>query len=163
MRKGLLTAFILSMLVFVLLNFLFWIIGYAIVGTLDSQIDYISTEPRIILVRLVYPIAGYPWEIIEGAANTTFDGIRVMLIGYFLSLIISSIVAGLAAGDLGNAFFAWALVCVVSVILALIGFDLFTSDLQSEAYDIIFAGIIHLILFGLLALLVAQIARRPEK
>ncbi len=163
MRKGLLTAFFLGLIVFILLNFLFWIIGYSIVGTLDAQINYIATEPRTLLVRLVYPIAGYPWEIIENAANTSFDGIRVMLIGYFLSLIISSIVVGLTAGELGTAFFAWALVCIVSIILALIGFDLFTSDLESAAYDIIFAGIIHLILFGLLALLVAQIARRPEK
>ncbi|MFX1237531.1 MAG: hypothetical protein ACFFAS_05540 [Promethearchaeota archaeon] len=160
MRKTLYNAFVLSLFAFFLLNFLFWIMGFSLEGELDPQFRFTNEEPRYFLVRLVYPMILYPWELIEMAMTSDINGTVVMMTGYFISLIISAIVAGLAAGRIWHAIGGWALTCVFCMILAFSGVDLLVDTLEYGVIDIFLSGFVNFLLFGLLSLFFALLANK---
>ena len=171
MKKSLGTALILSLLVFVMLNFLFWIIGYSMEGTLESQFDIIANYPGWIIVKLFYPMARFPWTFLDLASQTSSDGLKVIYIGYLFSLIIASIVAGLTAGDIPNAIGGWSItgvVCILLVIVAVyeeyvrwLGYE-FLGTLEEVIVEIIVSGILNIIIFGCVAVLIALIVGKSK-
>ncbi len=65
MKHSLFRAFLFSLLVFLALNFLFFIIGYAVANILDFPLGRIADHPTHSIHVITYPVQWFPWELIE--------------------------------------------------------------------------------------------------
>jgi len=65
----------------------------------------------------MYPISWYPWVLIDRIIVTSVIGIKIMYIGYFISLITASIIAGLIGGSVVKSVGGWTLTLMTCMVL----------------------------------------------
>ena len=164
MKKSLGRAFIFSLLVFLALNFLFYIIGYSIAGMVDLLLDRIAAHPTHVIYLMIYPSQYFPWEILSSFSNVGTLGFQILFLGGFISFIIAAIVAGLIGGDIGKSFGGWILAVICSMLLfitiiAIDEFNLnyisFTATLVDGIVILAIAGAVNGLIFGALVILIA--------
>ncbi|KKK41602.1 hypothetical protein LCGC14_1983720 [marine sediment metagenome] len=117
MKTSILRAFLFSLIVFFILNFLFTFIGNAIYQSLDYEITRFGDHPTFVLFRLMFPIHWYPWVLIDRIIVTLEVGIRIMYIGYFISIVIASIISGLFGGSVVKSVGGWILTSITCMLL----------------------------------------------
>ena len=91
MKTSLVRAFLFSLIVFFILNFLIAIIGYAVADLMSLELSKYQTHPTFFIYRLVYPIGYFPWDLlIIGIPHASF-GFKIIYLGIFISLVESGI------------------------------------------------------------------------
>ncbi len=178
MRKSAGMAFIISLVILLLLNFLFYIIGMSMDGgnKLSDDLNLVSDNFTWLLWRLAQPSTAFPWEIAGDWMERPFvtDGDKLRYIMMILIMIFAAIAAGLMGGDITNAVIGWVItmvVCIVMVTIAASQSQLVcswvTSQSSAEFSDavvwIIVKGVVNMILFGIVAALVALVVGRSKK
>jgi len=168
MKKSLGRAFIFSLLLFFVLNFLFTIIGNAIYQSLDYEFTRFAEHPTFIIFRLMFPIHYYPWDLVNLIIITTEIGIKIMYIGFFISIIIASIIAGLTGGSFFKSLGGWILTSITCMLLFVIilviddynlGF-FFSSNLGEAIVTMIITVGANLLVLSALTALIALIKGR---
>jgi hypothetical protein len=171
MKRSIGRAFLFSLVAFVLINLLFLIIYYYIAPIIDISdlFDLFANYPGMIIQRLFQPLRWFPWDFFIQNVDTAA---RVLYIGEFLSLIIASIIAGLAGGDMKNAIVGWILTMIFSIVIFIITFFLGSSylvfycgscDLLEAIITVTIKGIVHILIFGCITLLTALMIGRGKK
>ncbi len=174
MRKSISLAFILSLIFFLILNFLFYIIGNAIEGSLETEFNYISNNPLYILYRLNQPMAHFPWDIAEWINDSGFsDGDRLRFGLMIVAIVGAAIIAGLTGGSIKNALIGWVITCIVSIVMLYIAvyyveiiyhliWGSYGASFNEVALKLFITGIFNTALYGLLVALVALIAGKSK-
>ncbi len=167
-------AFLLSLTVFVGLNFVFTIVYYALGDGFDVLFNTIEGAPLMILFYLFGSIICTPsiifnWTIAQpflGNFNILF---LILGLGYLISPIIAAILAGRFGESKGQCFGGWILTSVISVIPIIIGAYLNTtfqntlstfylwSSLNSILIYSIISCVINIFFYGFFALLISKI------
>ena len=164
MKKSLGRAFIFSFLVFILLNFLFYIIGYSIAGMVDIVLDRIAAHPSHAIYLMVNPAQYFPWEILSLFSSTGILGFQIRYLGGFISYILAAIIAGLMGGDIGKSFGGWILsvICSIVLFIVIMGVDdynlsyiSFTSTFVEGIVVVAIASAVNALIFGALVILIA--------
>ncbi|MBN1801286.1 MAG: hypothetical protein JW891_07255 [Candidatus Lokiarchaeota archaeon] len=176
MKKSAGIAFIISLVVLLLLNFLFYIIGMSLDDTLSSDLNLVSNNFTWLLWRLAQPSTAFPWEIagdwMEFPGVTDGDKLRYVMM--ILIMIFAAIAAGLTGGDISNAVIGWVITMIVCIVMVTIAASQsqvvcywVTSRSSTQFSDavvwIIVKGIVNMILFGIVAALVALVVGRSKK
>jgi hypothetical protein len=172
MKKSMVRAFIFSLIVFVVINFLAVIIGYSIDEIIDLEVDRFGDYPAFIPYRMFYGAGYFPWIHLEKYAEAASTGLKFVYMGLFISLIISSIIAGLTGGDLLKAIGGWILTCITCMIMFAILFlsvdylwGYYCSACTTAEATLIRASIhvlVNLMIFGALAGFIALIIGRSS-
>ena len=169
MERSLFRAFIFSLIVVIALNFLFYIIGYSILGTLDIQFTRASSHPTYIVLWLTYPYTWFPWELIIDAMTrdpSIHIGLIIMDIGLVASLAVGSIVAAIFGGDFSKSLGGWvltSLTCVAALFIIVIidSFNLswicWPCELGEAMVYILVVGVVNLLIFSGITLLTVLI------
>jgi hypothetical protein len=169
MEKSLVRAFLFSLLVFLVLNFLFFIVGYSIAGLIDLPLDRIANHPTHSIYLLTYPCRFFPWNIIEYFLSSSSPGLKILYLGGFISFVVAAIVAGLMGGDIGKSFGGWILtsLCYTGLFIFMITIDSFNLDYicfactYTEAVvEVLIACIVNMLIFSALVLLIALLKGR---
>lgn len=170
MKTSLVRAFLFSLIIFFILNFLIAIIGYAVGGLIDLELSKYQTYPTTFFIyRLVYPIGYFPWDLIIYGIQTGSIAFKVVYLGIFISLVVASIIAGLFGGDALRALGGWALTMIISVLLLIIissieiyyiGIYCFGCDLGQAVITALVLFLVNLLIFGALAALIAYLRGR---
>jgi len=164
MKKSIGRAFIFSFLVFIALNFLFYIIGYSIVGMVDLLLDRIAAHPTHVIYLMTFPSKFFPWEILSEFISAGTFGFQLIYLGGFISFIIAAIIAGLMGGNIGKSFGGWIFTIICSillfiVIIAIDDFNLnyinFTATLIDGIVILAIAGAINGLIFGAIVIIIA--------
>jgi len=165
-------AFIFSLLIFFILNFLFWIIGYGVADLLDLQIARIKQSPTHVILELVYPMGMFPWEAVGRSIASTGIGFKIFYIGFVISLSIASIVAGLFGGSIVKALAGWYLTSIICILLFIIVFLIDISNLNYYCFgcsmtdgiiQVLIIGLVNMLIFGVLTFLIALFKGRSSK
>ncbi|MFX1417604.1 MAG: hypothetical protein ACFE9N_01655 [Promethearchaeota archaeon] len=172
MKTGLVRAYLFSLITFFILNFLITIISYSIVGLLiDLELPRYSTHPVFVFFRLIYPMLFFPWDLLILGANQALIGFMVFYFGFFISLIVASVVAGLMGGDIVKSVGGWILTSItcilVFIIIALIdsivlAFVCFSCTFEEVMVQVIIHGLINILLFGVLTAFIAMLKGRSS-
>jgi len=117
-------SFLLSLVIYVGINFLFLIIIRLISGTLDSLFSALGMAPLLILYYLFGPITVFPSSSIGAIVSFSPFVLSVLLagIGYLIAPLLAAILSGVVAESKGEAVGGWLLTAVISagmIILAL--------------------------------------------
>jgi len=167
MEKSLSRAFIFSFIAVIALNFLFYIIGYSILGTLDIHFTRASSHPTYIVLWFTYPYTYFPWELVIDAMTrdpSIHIGLIIMDIGLIASLAVGSIVAAIFGGDFSNSLGGWlltSLACIIAI-LVIIFVDPFNiswtchysgCEIGYTVILVIIKGLVNLLIFGGITLL----------
>ena len=169
MKKSLGRAFIFSLLVFLALNFLFYIIGYSIAEMLDNVVDRIADHPTHSIFLLIYPSKNFPWELLNDFIIVGSLAFKIYYLGGFISFIIAAIVAGLKGGSIGKSFGGWVLTVICSILLFIViitidDFNLdyisFTATLVDGIVIVVIAGAVNALIFGAIVIIIAFIKGR---
>ncbi|MHA2006896.1 MAG: hypothetical protein ACXABO_02765 [Promethearchaeota archaeon] len=118
-------SFLLSLVAFVGLNFVFSLLYYVITAGFDSFLTTITDAPLMILYFLFGSAASIPstnlnWAIVEPLLNSNMDFL-ILGIGFLITPIIASILAGKFAESKGQGIGAWLLTTVISTAAIVIG------------------------------------------
>ena len=148
-----------------IISFLFYIIGYSMLGILDHAFTRVTDHPSHFVLWITYPFTRLPWEwIIEITDVMTADGIKVMYTGFIVSIVLAAIMAAIFGGDFSNSLGGWLLTSVVCIIsLIVITFiDSYNIDwicngfncaLDYTVVKILVVGLINVVIFGGITLL----------
>ena len=171
MEKSLFRAFIFSLLIFLVLNFLFCIITYSMGDIIEEfMFDPIAAHPSHAIHLTIYPVRYFPWELI----TTFFDRVSdesvfyLYFLGGFISFVIAAIIAGIMGTDISQSFWGWVLtsICYMSLFIAILAIDEY--NLRYIDYDatladgivlILITGITSMFIFGGLVILIGYITR----
>ena len=171
MKHSLLRAFLFSLLIFLALNFLFFIIGYTVAEILDLPLGRIADHPTHSIHLITYPAEYFPWELIDYFTSNSSLGFKILYLGGFISFIIAAIIAGLMGGSIGNAFVGWLMTssCYILLLIAMIsiddfniGFICFPCTLADGIVEILITGIVNALIFGALVFIIALIKGRSD-
>jgi len=172
MKKSMIRAFIFSLVVFIVINFLATIIGYSIAELIDLEVERYGDYPAYIPYRMIHAAGFFPWELLESYADMTLTGLKIYYIGLFISPIIASIIAGLTGGDVLKAIGGWILTCITCMIMFAILFSLegnvwsyycYTCTTKESAMiRAIVHVLVNLMIFGALAGFIALIIGRSN-
>lgn len=166
MKKSLARAFLLSLIIFVALNFLFYIIGYSVGGLLNTLLDRIAAHPTHSVYLFIYTSQYFPWELIGKGIDVASLAFKIFYFGGLVSLIIAAIAAGLIGGNIGKSLGGWILTVICSMILFIVIFLLdsfnltyisFSATLTDGIVRILITGIVNALIFGALVIVVALI------
>jgi len=166
MGKSLLRAFIFSLIIFLGLNFLLYIIGYSIGGILDLLLTRITDHPTHTIYLFIYPSQFLPWDIIGRGINTASIAFKIIYFGGFITLVIAAIVAGFLGGSIGKSFGGWILTVICSMILFIVIFIIddynltfisFSTTLLDGIGTILITGLVNILIFGGLVTVIALI------
>lgn len=167
MKASLGRAFIFSLIVFVVINFLSTIIGYSVADLIDLELERYGDYPAFIPYRMISAAGFFPWELLDDFANVSDTGLKIFYMGLFLSPIIASIIAGLTGGDVSKAAGGWILTSITCMILfailfivedAVRGYYCFTcTTTESAIIKAIVHVLVNLMIFGALAAVIALI------
>ena len=157
MKTSLVRAFLFSLIVFFILNFLIAIIGYAVAGLIDLELSKYQAYPTTFFIyRLVYPIGYFPWDLLILGIPHASLGFKIIYLGIFISLVVASIIAGLFGGDALRALGGWALTMITSVLLLIIissiesfyiGYYCFGCDLGQAVITALVLCLVNLLIF----------------
>jgi hypothetical protein len=172
MEKSLLRAFLFSLLVFLALNFLFYIITYSVADLFDLLINNISDHPSHGIYLTTYPTHYFPWELFERFAETsTTSAFKIYWLGGFISFVLAAIVAGFMGGDLVKSLIGWFLTVVCAMIILVIVFMIddynltyisFTTTLVDGIITVLIAGLVNALIYGVIVLLIAFLTGRSN-
>jgi hypothetical protein len=171
MKHSLFRAFLFSLLVFLALNFLFFIIGYAGSGLLDAPLSRIADHPSHSIHVITYPVNWFPWELIERFIITNSIWFKLFYIGGFISFLIAALIAGLMGGSIGNAFIGWLMTsgCFILLVIIMISIDPFNIDyicymctLEQAIVKVVITGLVSTLIFGALVFIIALIKGRAD-
>ena len=171
MKKSLLRAFLYSLFVFLILNLLFYIICYSLLGALDVTISEIRTHPALILYRLASPIRYLLWDLVYSISASTELAWIILFIGAIVSLTLAAIIAGIFGGSIPKSVGAWILtsLCSIGLLIAMFFIDSYTitwfcggCTLYEAIVDILLISIVNILIFSGVALLFALLAGRSE-
>ena len=170
MKTSLVRAFLFSLIVFFILNFLIAIIGYAVAGLIDLELSKYQAYPTTFFIyRLVYPIGYFPWDLLILGIPHASLGFKIIYLGIFISLVVASIIAGLTGGDALRALGGWALTSITACLLLIIvssiesyylSFFCLGCDLGQAVITALVICLVNLLIFGALAALIAYIRGR---
>jgi len=170
MKTSLVRAFLFSLIVFFILNFLIAIIGYAVADLMSLELSKYQTYPTTFFIyRLVYPIGYFTWDLLILGIPHASLGFKIIYIGIFISLVVASIMAGLTGGDALRALGGWALTSITSCLLLIIissieifyiGYYCFGCDLGQAVITALVLCLVNLLIFGALAALIAYFRGR---
>jgi len=169
MKTGLIRAFLFSLIVFFILNFLFTIIGNSIYQSLEFEFTRFAEHPTFIIFRLIYPFHSFPWDIFNRIITVPEIGIKTMYIGYFISLVMASIIAGFTGGEIVKSVGGWILTSITCILLfiIIITIDVYNKSqfcvgcsLDEAIIYVIIPGVVNLLIFGVLAALIGYIRGR---
>ena len=169
MEKSLVRAFLYSLIAFLVLNFLFFVIGYAIDDNLGNMFDIMADHPTMVIYTLVRPISNFPWDIIEFINLVIGNGRKIMYVGYFVSLITASIIAGFSGGDIPKSLGGWFLtsICSIISIIAICYMDAFiiinicgVCPINEAIIEVLITGVTNLLIYGGVTLIIALIVSR---
>lgn len=172
MKTSWFRAFLFSLLVFFVISFLFWIIGYAIADLIDLEVSRIQSNPTHAILKLIYPIGMFPWEAIGRSVDMTDIGLKIYYIGFVVTLALSSIVAGLFGGSIVKALAGWYLTSIICILLFIIIFVVDISNLNYYCFSctmidgiirILIVGLANMLMFGVLTFLIALFKGRSSK
>ncbi|MFW9864792.1 MAG: hypothetical protein ACFFEN_01710 [Candidatus Thorarchaeota archaeon] len=171
-------AFSFSMIAFIGLNVIFFLIGFIVLGVLDLFFEGLVTTPTSIFAMFLGPIIsipsytvlwlGYPFTIISQLSGyitgaIPVNGFLIMIIGYIVSPVIAVVIAGKFGENKKNSFLGWfttAMICaIVNLIVAVVELTIDGAPLDSITLQIIFSiglGIIYAFLYGSISFLVAD-------
>ena len=118
-------AFLLSIVVFVGLNFVFTALYYALIVGFDTFMTTISNAPLMILYFLFGSAASIPstnlnWAIVQPIVLNNMDFL-IFGIGYLVTPIIAGILAGRFAESKAEGVGAWLLTAAISTVAMIIG------------------------------------------
>ncbi|MFX1315691.1 MAG: hypothetical protein ACFE9T_07495 [Promethearchaeota archaeon] len=130
-------SFGISILVFIGLNFLFYVIAYAVDGELETFFDLLSDEPLLIGYVLFGAIALLPGLVLQMGIIYPLYGedyglpdLTIIEIILFIGLIISPLIAAILSGRFGESKFesfgGWFLTAIIS--LALVAIFIFIDE-----------------------------------
>ena len=171
MKKSLVRAVLFSLIAFLVLNFMFFIIAYSIEGYINSAFTSIAAHPALILFWLANPMQHFIWELIMGIAFPVGVGWTVLYIGYIFSLTIASIIAGIAGGSILKAVGGWIITSIISMglIVAMFFIDSYTityfcglCTLNEAIVEIVLPGVVNLLIFSGVALVVGFLVGRSK-
>ncbi|MFX1366053.1 MAG: hypothetical protein ACFFCE_18345 [Promethearchaeota archaeon] len=166
MKRSTGRAFIFSLIVFLVLNFLFYIISFAIGDILDSVFDTIADHPSSSVFLLIYPSRYFPWELITNSVDASSFAFKFFYMAGLISFIIAAIVAGLMGSNIGESIGGWMItaICYMLMFIAIISIDdfnlnyiSFTATLIDGIIRILITGTVNALIFGLLVILIALI------
>ena len=92
--------------------------------------------------------------------------IKIIYIGYFISLVIASIIAGVMGGDIVKSVGGWILTCMLLFIIIMMIDDYNVSQfcgacpMGTAIVDALSSVAVNLLIFGALAALIALIKGR---
>ena len=109
------------LIIFIIINFIIAIIGY----TVDGLIAYLFSNIAIIIYSLFAPIATPPtFAILSPVAIPTMApltvGIVIMSIGYIISPLLVSVVAGRIGESKSVSFYSWFALSMISAVICMI-------------------------------------------
>ena len=171
MKHSLFRAFIFSLLVFLALNFLFFIIGYASTDTLDLPLGRIADYPSHSIYVITYPVRYFPWELIERFTSVLALGFKIMYLGGLISFLIAALIAGLMGGSIGNAFIGWLITsgCFILLMIFMITVEPFNLNwicigctLEEGIVKVLITGLVNTLIFGALVFIIALIKGRAD-
>ena len=164
MEKSLLRAFLFSLAIFLVLNFLLFIIAYSMAELMESEIDRISDHPSHSIFLIVYPSRYFPWELFTNMADAGSFAFKLFFLGGFISFVIAAIVAGFMGGDIKKSLGGWFLTVICCIILHI-------SILLIDDYNLIYikfgitvvegiviiliAGLANVLIYGIIAFIIA--------
>ena len=124
MEKSAGRAFIFSLIILIVLNFLFYIITYAIADMIDIEFNRVAAHPTHFVYFLIYQTHYFPWELISRGIAATF-AFTIYFIGGFITFIIAAIVAGFMGGNIGRSLEGWIItaICYMLMHIAIITID----------------------------------------
>ena len=165
MEKSIGRAFIVSLVTLLIFSFIFYIIGYSMLGILDHAFTRVTDHPSHFILWITYPFTRFPWEwIIEITDVVTADGIRVMYIGFMVAFVLAAIMAAIFGGDFSNSLGGWLITSVVCIILLIFAAIIdsynidwicngFSCALDYTVVKILVVGLINVLIFGGITLL----------
>jgi len=163
MEKSLGRAFIFSFIAVIALSFLFFIIGYSIMGSLENHFSHASSHPTYIVLWLTYPYTWLPWDLILAIVDESLNiGFRIMYLGFFITLIVGAIVAAIFGGDFSNSLGGWVLTSLVCIVALIVTFFIdsynadwvcWTCELGETVIQVLIVGVVNLLIFGGITLL----------
>ncbi|MHA2007561.1 MAG: hypothetical protein ACXABO_07965 [Promethearchaeota archaeon] len=168
MKKSLVRAFLFSLLIFLVLNFLIYIVAYAIADLLNAVFDPIANHPTHSIYLMIYPSRYFPWELIGNSIDATL-AFKILYLGGVVSFVIAAIVAGLMGGSVGKSFGGWILtaICYMLLFITIISIDefnlnyiSFTATLVDGIVIVLIAGTVNALIFGGLVFIIALIKGR---
>ena len=172
MEKSLGRAFAFSLILVFILSFLSFVIGYFITGTLDSYFAYAAEHPTFIVFWLTNPYLWFPWDLFQIAINAlTHDGQKIMYMGFLISLVVGSIIAGIFGGDFSNSIGGWiltSLVCIIAMVVILfvdpsnIAIICDYCELGAAIIQVFVFGVVNLLIFSGVTLLTTLLIGRSK-
>ena len=171
MKTSWFRAFLFSLLVFFVVSFLFWIIGYAVADLMDLLVSHVQSSPLYVIQRIVYPMGMFPWDAITTSMNMTNIGLKIFYIGFVVTLAVASIVAGLFGGSIIKSLAGWYLTSIVCILLyiiillidiSLLGYVCTSCTLADGIIQILIVGLVNMLMFGVLTFLIALIKGRSK-
>jgi hypothetical protein len=167
MERSLGRAFIFSFIVVIALSFLFFIVGYSILGTLENHFTRASSHPTYIVLWLTEPYTWFPWDLILAIVDeSTHIGLRIMYIGFLVSLVVGAIVAAIFGGDFSNSLGGWVLTSLVCIVILIVTFFIdpyntdwicWPCDVGEAVIHVLVAGVVNLLIFGGITLLIVLV------
>jgi hypothetical protein len=162
-------AFGFSILAFIGLNVVFFLIAYAVDGTLDVYFQSLTSTPTNIFYMLLGPIYGlaFPSLILTQFSNyvsgAPFDAATlILMIGYIVSPVVAAILSGVFGEDKTQSFLGWFTTAIISSIIFIIAMviDMVMAGV-TVPIEYVFAtlmiivgiGVIYGLLYGSIALL----------
>lgn len=165
-------AFGFSLIAFIGLNVVFFLIGYGIMGTLDSFFDSLASTPLNIIPLIFGPLASlqYPFMIINQiimwvGGMTIETGSVILLIGFVLAPLIAAILSGRFGDNKIQSFGGWFLTAMVTSLVILIWAVIDILELPgpvtaefiiSVVITYIGIGLVYGLIYGCISLLVAK-------
>ncbi|MFX1502306.1 MAG: hypothetical protein ACFFDH_15200 [Promethearchaeota archaeon] len=166
MKRSTGRAFIFSLIVFLVSNFLFYIISYAIGEILDLVFDTIADHPSSSVFLLIYPSRYFPWELITNSVDSNTFAFKFFYIAGLISFSIAAVVAGLMGSNIGESIGGWMItaLCYMLMFIAIIYIDdynlsyiSFSATLIDGIVIILITGAVNALLFGVLVIIIALI------
>ncbi len=161
-------SFFLSLIIFIGLNIAFAIILSAVNGRFSDFVDGVFNNPLIIVVYLFGPVAFLPSDLIFALTNEFLGAINLFTLLYLISLLVSPILASIAAGKFGgnkgSSFGGWFLTTMVSAGIIIFMFFFLPTSLESYGLEItplflittIISGVINGVFYCCFALLASK-------
>ena len=144
----------MSLIAFIGLSALFFLIGYGVQGTLGSYFDGISLYPSLITLLIFGPIAAsqFPAVIIMTVTSMFGGSVEagpiIILIGYIIPPLVASILSGRLGETKNDAFLGWFLTAIITSLIVGIWMTIEAIGVGAQA-DLTIIGLIVQICLGL--------------
>ena len=150
-----LKAFGISFIVFIVLNIVFFLIGYLILGILDTYFAGLAVAPSNITFMIFGPLANgiYPYHIIS-QFSVWFGGnfLEIDALTLYIGYIVAPLAAAILSGRFGEtkieAFGGWFAAAMVIALVTMI-WNLVVQIIASAPFAFIVFDVVRTIGIGL--------------